>query len=779
MDVSSLSTDVYDWTIQLTQHYSDSSTQAVSVTGDKKVINTLDSAMAPGWFPHGVSYLVADGSDVMLMRSGMQRFESDGNGGWTHQDFHDTNAYTLTGSWSTGFTLTAKDGTVDEFNTSGQITSSTDPGENETTYTYTSGKLTTITHPDTSTTTFTYDQQTGNLSSITTADGITSTYTHDANGRITAITKPDPDGSGPLAAPTTSLAYDTNGMLSTITYPDGGVESYAYDHALRLERVTRADDSEDTYVSMFAAALVDTSGGDGSQQSSANLIGAGDMEIVTTVGGVTTTADVDTWGYPVNAVNGEGHATQYLRNSKGQVLKRIEPDPDGTGPLSKSITTYNYDGKGNLIRTALPDGSTRQWEYDDTWNKTTRYIDEDGNVTLYAIDADNGQMVSKTVVIGNLDGLGNSEEDDLTTSYTYTDSSDSTLVGLLESVTDSTGMTTEYQYNSRGQKTKVTYAKNTDQEAVVESEYDGTTGDLVAQTDELGRRTEYVYDALRRKVATILPAADTTGTTIDDGDTTGFTTVGTWTSGGSGAYLYAANGSGSSTATWEFTGLDSDKYYEVFVTWSEDSSNATDAPFTVYDGTTGSGTALETVDLDQSEAPEGSRLIGDSWNRLGTYALSGTTLSVQLTNDADGQVIADSVRILEHSITETVYDSGGRVIQRIDEAGRATDYGYDARRRQTHVHTQAADATGTDVDDGDSDFTTSGTWTTDSTQGEGGDLRYAPSGTGTATATWTFDELDPHGRYLVLVTWVKDATNNATDAPFTVYDGDTSTGTLR
>jgi YD repeat-containing protein len=109
------------------------------------------------------------------MRAGMQRFVSDGSGGWIHENLHDNSAYTLTGSWSTGFTRTAKDGTVDEFNTSGQLTSTTDPADNETAYNYSSGKLTSIVQPGNQTTSYACDQQTGYLSSITKPDGITST----------------------------------------------------------------------------------------------------------------------------------------------------------------------------------------------------------------------------------------------------------------------------------------------------------------------------------------------------------------------------------------------------------------------------------------------------------------------------------------------------------------------------------------------------------------------------------------------------------------------------
>ena len=45
-----------------------------------------------------------------------------------------------------------------------------------------------------------------------------------------------------------------------------------------------------------------------------------------------TTAQVDNYGRPVSAVNGEGQTTEYERNAFGQVTKKTEPDPDGEGP---------------------------------------------------------------------------------------------------------------------------------------------------------------------------------------------------------------------------------------------------------------------------------------------------------------------------------------------------------------------------------------------------------------------------------------------------------------
>lgn len=78
-----------------------------------------------------------------------------------------------------------------------------------------------------------------------------------------------------------------------------------------------------------------------------------------------------------------------------------------------------------------------------------------------------------------------------------------------------------------------------------------------------------------------------------------------------------------------------------------------------------------------------------------------------------------------------------------------------------------------------SSFSETGSWT--QYTGEGFDSTHSTAtGTGgaaTATATWTFTGLQP-GYYQVSATWIQ-ATNRATNSPFTVYDGTTALGTVQ
>jgi probable HAF family extracellular repeat protein len=79
------------------------------------------------------------------------------------------------------------------------------------------------------------------------------------------------------------------------------------------------------------------------------------------------------------------------------------------------------------------------------------------------------------------------------------------------------------------------------------------------------------------------------------------------------------------------------------------------------------------------------------------------------------------------------------------------------------------------IDDGAAGFASTG-FTTLSGQGNLNDVRRALAGNGAAAATWTFDGLAP-GVYRVSATW-STASNRATNAPYTVFDGATPLGTV-
>jgi len=100
------------------------------------------------------------------------------------------------------------------------------------------------------------------------------------------------------------------------------------------------------------------------------------------------------------------------------------------------------------------------------------------------------------------------------------------------------------------------------------------------------------------------------------------------------------NGNGSAKAHWQFAGLEAG-WYEVLVTWAAKDSQASDAPYTIYDGQLAKGT----VRVNQTVKPAGKSFDGLGWKSLGLFAIQGDTLLVELSDQADGMVVADGVRI--------------------------------------------------------------------------------------------------------------------------------------
>jgi hypothetical protein len=110
-----------------------------------------------------------------------------------------------------------------------------------------------------------------------------------------------------------------------------------------------------------------------------------------------------------------------------------------------------------------------------------------------------------------------------------------------------------------------------------------------------------------------------------------------------GTLRWHDDGDGSGRARWVFAGL-APGWYQVLVTYDSHNwhADATNAPYSVYDDST----LLETVRVDQTQPPSGPTHAGLTWQSLGTYSIASDTLQVELTDDADDDVVADAVWIV-------------------------------------------------------------------------------------------------------------------------------------
>jgi hypothetical protein len=130
---------------------------------------------------------------------------------------------------------------------------------------------------------------------------------------------------------------------------------------------------------------------------------------------------------------------------------------------------------------------------------------------------------------------------------------------------------------------------------------------------------------------------------IDDSNP-GYSTTGSWTRWTNGGYLgdveEATAKTGADVSSWTFNNL-APGQYRVSVTWTSWSDRATNAPYTVLDGSTSMGTIV----VNQQIGPVGFNDAGATWQDLGSYQVRNGSLVVQLSDAANGNVIADAVRL--------------------------------------------------------------------------------------------------------------------------------------
>ncbi len=116
-------------------------------------------------------------------------------------------------------------------------------------------------------------------------------------------------------------------------------------------------------------------------------------------------------------------------------------------------------------------------------------------------------------------------------------------------------------------------------------------------------------------------------------------------------HLQIAAGTGDAKVQWT-PRITRGGTYEVFTRWVDGSEHATNARFTIE---TLDGVKSEVVDQTQG---------GGKWHRLGVYDFAPGEAKITLTDDADGVVIADAIRLVgpPHIVPHTEYSTVDSVI---------------------------------------------------------------------------------------------------------------------
>ncbi|TMR99642.1 exo-alpha-sialidase [Nonomuraea basaltis] len=145
--------------------------------------------------------------------------------------------------------------------------------------------------------------------------------------------------------------------------------------------------------------------------------------------------------------------------------------------------------------------------------------------------------------------------------------------------------------------------------------------------------------------------ADARDEVVVDNDELGYAVVsGTWSAGTGvagyrgGNYRSAPAGTGERVVRWRLV-VPRTGDYEVQASHTAHENRASNAPFTI---THAGGTSVVRVD---QRAPGVTEPRGGSWVSLGMYRMTAGVTTIELSNAADGVVIADAVRLLPKAST--------------------------------------------------------------------------------------------------------------------------------
>ncbi|MEU8247013.1 DNRLRE domain-containing protein [Nonomuraea sp. NPDC048916] len=532
-----------------------------------------------------------------------------------------------------------------------------------------------------------YDRN-DNITTTTAPNGAVSTADYDAADQLRESTLPkDSQGGDERKA---SFTWDLAGNLKTQIEPKGNLPgadaaqfttTYEYDPIYQLTDVLNADQHKISYTYDNVGNTVKVV--DPRKNATADT---GDHTAIhtydrnhrvtqtTDAAGYTTSVAFDLDGLVVSQTDQENNTAYTDYNERGDVIETKVPHSETGGVIKYVTTQYAYDQVGNQTKTITPRGVETTDDPADFVNETVydelnRPIEQ-----IYPFDPDDAVYNTPDKVSYAYDAVSRLKEISHPPSHGQSVRNVSTMSywdnGWSKTTTDPWDIKTTYDYNQLGLQTNrtVTSAGGSSQRALDWTYY--PDGKLKTHSDD---GTPLGLDVVMG----------------DNSDTGQVTTTGSWTttSGGTPAsnivgpqttvtatdgfvgydYATAPAGTGSSSFTWNLTTPTAGSY--TLYAQYPPGATATNAKYTInHDG----GTANTTIDQTQNA--------GD-WVELGSYAFTaGTTGSVTLTDDANGSVVADAVKLVRDNSGETdteakdfayTYDPNANLIQITDSSPTA------------------------------------------------------------------------------------------------------------
>lgn len=496
----------------------------------------------------------------------------------------------------------------------------------------------------------------GLITQTTDPDGVASTYAYNAQRLLTSVSVSGVTGS-------TTYVYDAAGRRSEMNTPEGVRTTWEYDDAGRL-RFERRDPNTPGNV---ADDLV----------TETRYNAAGQITHAVDAIGATTTHDYD----PITGLrrwthDARGFCTffQYNNAEASELAKVFAPD---TAQLTGFATSAECSG---LLPGPTHDGTgfaVTETVYGPL-ARVLQVIDPDGVVTDYTYTA-NGQVDTIAVAANTADAVVTNntydqEDRNIKVADVSNDGDTTTYnsMGLVSSVTNGAGETTDFEYDKKGSLTRtihpdggvetrtytpagrtdvITGANNVANDPttpftdpnrdVIDSDYD-TAGRVTQITDGESGVTTFGYDNDSRTTSVTTAAGYTTTTTYDE-------------------FGRAETSTGPDQQTWTQTFTDRDEISEV-----KDPNGVVAQQFTY----------LATGQIETAT---------DGIGNVTSYSYDGRGNQITLTGP-DGQPWSSTYTAGGRLNTETdplgnvttyTYDLAGRPDTVIDPSNRVTDYDYD------------------------------------------------------------------------------------------------------
>ncbi|MEM7127255.1 MAG: RHS repeat-associated core domain-containing protein [Chloroflexota bacterium] len=538
---------------------------------------------------------------------------------------------------------------------SGRVTSITDPLGNSLTYTYDSnGDLITVTDQNNDDTTYAYNGSHGLLHIVDPQGMMPARNEYDADGRLIAMI--DADGNR------TELTHTIGSRQEIIRDRSGSVTVFEYD--ARGNIVSKTDALGNT--ELF------------SWDDQDNKLSQTDPL------GNTSTWAYDERGNTLTHTDPLGNTSTWTYNTNNQILSAT----DARG----NSTTYTYDGNGNLLTVTDRENQVKTYTYNSSGNRLTT-VDALGNVTTYTYDA-SGNRLSSTdplgaVITHTYDANGNRLTETINrtdasgtpitmvTTMTYdskdrhiqtVDASGETTsieyndAGRQSARSDANNHRTEFQYDARGNLTRTLYPDGTEELTTYDAE-----GRQASFTNRAGNVTSFTYDALGRLTQTTF--SDNTSVELEY-DTAG--RVLRRIDERNNATQFSYDGAGNRITTTDPLGFVTTYFYDANGNLVQmDDANGHSTQYT-YDG----------------ENRRASVIFDDGTTQLTLYdALGRAITKTDQANNSTGFGYDPRGRL--SSVTDALgnvmlytYDEVGNQIAQTDANGNVTAFAYDNLGRQ-------------------------------------------------------------------------------------------------